>query len=82
MAHINKNSLRSKLDTLTNSATEYIDIIMAFETKLYERLPHALYHLKIFSNSHKLGKNSHGCGVLLVYTRDNIQFDFVKVDKT
>ena len=34
MAHININSLRSKLDTLTNSATEYIDIIMAFETKL------------------------------------------------
>ena len=56
MAHININSLRNKLDTLTNSASENINITMDFETKLYERLPHALNHLKIFLNPNKLGK--------------------------
>ena len=56
MAHININSLRNKLDTPTNSASENINITMDFETKLYERLPHALNHLKIFLNPNKLGK--------------------------
>ena len=56
MAHININSLRNKLDTPTNSASENINITMDFETKLPERLPHALNHLKIFLNPNKLGK--------------------------
>ena len=56
MAHININSLRNKLDTPTNSASENINITMDFETKLYERLPHTLNHLKIFLNPNKLGK--------------------------
>ena len=55
---------------------------MAFETKLYERFSHALYHLKNFSKPHELGKNSHSSGVVLVYIRDNIQLDLVKLDKT
>ena len=46
MAHISINSLRNKFDTLTNSVTEYIDILMISETKLDDTFPHALYHLK------------------------------------
>ena len=34
MAHININSLRNKFDELTNSVSEYIDILMISETKL------------------------------------------------
>ena len=41
MAHTNINSFRNKPDSLTNSVTKYIDVIMAFETKLYEKFPHA-----------------------------------------
>lgn len=78
MANININSLRNKLEALNNSVTEYIHIIMAFETKLHERLPHALYCLKVFSNPHKLGKSSHGCGALLAYIRDNIQLIYIQ----
>ena len=48
MAHINKNSPRNKFDMLTNSVSEYKDILMIFETKLGDTFPHALYHLKDF----------------------------------
>lgn len=82
MVHANVSSFKNKPGTLTNSVTEYIDIIMAFETMLYEKLPHALYHLKNFSNPHKLGKNFHSSGAVLVYIRDNIQSDLAKLDKT
>ena len=50
MAHININSLRNKFDMLTNSVSEYIDILMISETKLDGTFPHAFYHLKDFSN--------------------------------
>ena len=50
MAHININSLRNKFDMLTNNVTEFIDILMISETKLDITFPHALYHLKEFSN--------------------------------
>ena len=32
MAHININSLRNKFDILTNSVSEYIDVLMISET--------------------------------------------------
>ena len=54
MAHININSLRNKFDMLTNSVTEYIDILMISETKLDNTFPYALYHLKDFSNPYRL----------------------------
>ena len=65
MAHININSLRNKFDMLTNSFTEYIDILMISETKLDDLFPHALYHLKDFSNPHRLDRNSHGGGIFV-----------------
>ena len=46
MAHINTNSLKDKFDMLTNTVTEYIDILMISETKLDDTFRHALYHLK------------------------------------
>ena len=39
---------------LTNSVTEYIDILMIFETKLEETFPDGLYHLNEFSNLYRL----------------------------
>ena len=80
MAHININSLRNKFDILTNSVSEYIDILMISETKLDNTFPHALYHLKDFSNPYRLDRNSHGGGIL-VYVRDNIPSNLVKLDQ-
>ena len=59
MAHLNVNYLRNKFDMLTNSVTEYIDILMISKTKLVNRFPHALYHLKDFSNPYRLDRNCH-----------------------
>ena len=80
MAHININSLRNKFDMFTNSVSEYIDILMISETKLDDTFPHALYHLKDFSNPYRLDRNSHGGGIL-VYVRDNIPSNLVKLDQ-
>ena len=80
MAHININSLRNKFDMLTNSVSEYIDILMISETKLDDTFLHALYHLKDFSNPYRLDRNSHGGGIL-VYVRDNIRSNLVKLDQ-
>ena len=80
MAHININSLRNKFAMLTNSATEYIDILMISETKLDNTFPYALYHLKDFSNPYRLDRNCHGGGIL-VYVRDNIPSNLVKLDQ-
>ena len=54
IAHININYLENKFDVITNSVTEYIDILMISETKLEETFPDALYHLKEFSNLYRL----------------------------
>ena len=79
MAHININFLRNKFDILTNSVYEYIDIVMIPETKLDHTCPHALYHLKNFSDPSRLDRNSHGSGIL-VYVRDNIPCNLVKFE--
>ena len=65
---------------LTNSVSEYIDILMISETKLGDTFPYALYHLKDFSNPYRLDRNSHG-GRILVYVRNNIPSNLVKLDQ-
>ena len=79
MAHININSLRNKFDMFINSVSKYIDILMISETKLDDTFPHALYHLKDFSNPYELDTNSQG-GRILVYVRDNIPSSLVKLE--
>ena len=65
---------------LTNSVSEYIDILMISETKLDDTFPHALYHLKDFSNPYRLDRNPHGGGIL-DYVRDNIPSNLVELDQ-
>ena len=64
---------------LTNSVIKYIRILMTSETKFDETFLHALYHLKEFSNSYGLDRNSH-CGGILFWLRDNIPSNLVKLD--
>ena len=80
MAHININSLSNKFDMFTYSASEYMYILMISETKLDGTFPHALYHLKDFSNPYRLDRNPLGGGIL-VYVRDNIPSSLVKLDQ-
>ena len=52
---------------------------MISETKIDGTFPYALYHLKNFSNRYGLDRNSHGGGIL-VYVRDSIPSNLVKLD--
>ena len=65
---------------ITNSVTEYIDILIISETKLDDTFPHALYYLEDFSNPYRLDQNSHG-GRILVYVRDNIPSNLLRLDQ-
>ena len=49
------------------------------ETKLHSTFPHALYHMKDFSNPYRLERNSYG-GKILVNIRDNIPSNLLKLD--
>ena len=80
MAHINIDSPRTKSDMLTNSVTEYIDTLKISETKLGDTFRYVLYNLKDFSKPYRLDTNSHGGGIL-VYVRDNIPSNLVKLDQ-
>ena len=53
---------------------------MISETKLDDTFPYALYHLKDFSNPYRLDRNSHDGG-FLVYVRDNVSSNLVKLDQ-
>ena len=53
---------------------------MISETKLDNTFSHALYNLKDFSNPYRLDRNSHGGGTL-VYVRDSIPSNLVKLDQ-
>ena len=55
-------------------------MLMISETKLDDAFLHALYHLKDFSNAYRIDRNSHGGGIL-VYVRDNIPSNLVKLDQ-
>ena len=80
MAHININSLRNKYDMLTNSLTEYVDILVISETKFDDTFQHTLYYLMDFSNPYRLDRNSHGGGIK-VYIRDNIPSNLIKLEQ-
>ena len=80
MSHINTNSLRNKFDMLTNSASEYIDVLWFLVLSLTTHFHTLLYHLKDFWNPYRLDRNSHGGGIL-VYVRDNIPSNLVKLDQ-
>ena len=53
---------------------------MISETKLDNKFRYALYHPKDFSNPYRLDRNCHGGGIL-VYVRDNIPSNLVKLDQ-
>ena len=61
--------------------SEYKDTLMISENKLDDTFPHALYHLKDFSNPYRLDRNSH-VGGILVYLRDNIHLIQLSLTKS
>ena len=78
---IHLETLKSVLGrSILHCFSEYIHTLMISETKLDDTFPLALYHLKDFSNPYILDRNSHG-GRILVYLRDNIPSNLVKLDQ-
>ena len=65
MTHININYFRNKFDMLTNSVTQYVDILMISETKLEGKFLYTLYHLKNFPNPYRLDRNSYVGGIFV-----------------
>ena len=63
MPHIKINSLRNKFDMLTNSVTEYINILKISETKRHDRFSDFLVDIDSKLNLNKMFRRRPG-GVL------------------
>ena len=66
--------------TLRNNNNGSLARLSIDETKLDDTFPHALYHLKDFPNPCRLDRNFHSGGIL-VYVRDNMPSNLVKLDQ-
>ena len=60
MPHIKINSLRNKFDMLTNSVTEYINILKISKTKRNDRFSHFLVDKDSKLNLHKMFRRRPG----------------------
>ena len=71
IAHLNINSIRNKIDMLTNNVSGNIDILMLSETKIDNSFPTQQFKINGFSNPYRIDRSCHGGGILL-YVREGI----------
>ena len=71
LAHLNITSKRNKFDQLVNGIKGNIDALMISETKLEDSFPSMQFSVEGYGPPYRLGRNSHGGGIL-VYVRKDI----------
>ena len=71
IGHLNVNSIRNKLEMLSNLVKSNIDIFLVSETKIDDSFPTSQFLIPGFSPPLRLDRNSYGGGLLL-YVRDEI----------
>ena len=71
IGHININSLRNKLELLTEMVRDKVDLLILSETKLDSSFPNAQFYMKSYSKPYRLDRTSKGGGIIL-YVREDI----------
>ena len=71
IGHININSIRNKIDLLSDVIRDKIDILLISETKLDNTFPPGQFSLAGYSEPHRLDRTANGGGILL-YIRSDI----------
>ena len=71
IGHININSIRNKIDLLSDMIRDKIDILLISETKLDITFPSAQFFIQGYSDPQRLDRTANGGGLLL-YLRSDI----------
>ena len=79
IAHLNINSMRNKLDSLSFIVENNADILLISENKLVDSFSSSQFKMCGFSMSYRYARNSMGGGLLL-YIRDNTPTKLLKHD--
>ena len=77
IAHLNINSIRNKIDMLSDIVTDKIDILCITETKIDDTFPLSNLLIAGFSPPYRLDRTSNGGG-LLAYVRSDIPSKVLK----
>ena len=70
-AHVNINSIRNKLQLLSEQVRSNLDVLMVFETKIDDSFPNGNFLIQSFSPPYRLDRDSKGGGIKL-YIREDI----------
>ena len=77
LAHININSIRNKIESLSFTIANNVDMLIISETKLDDSFPTSQFELNGFGTPYRYDKNSKGGGILL-YVREDISSKLLK----
>ena len=69
--HLNINSIRNKIEMLSNIIVGKLDILLLSETKIDDSFLTGQFHIPGFSTPYRSNRSNHGGGLLL-YTRNDI----------
>ena len=70
--HLNINSIRNKIEMLSNIIVGKLDILLLSETKIDDSFLTGQFHIPGFSTPYRSNRSNHGGGLLL-YTRNDTQ---------
>jgi len=71
LGHLNVNSIRNKIEMLSNIIVGKLDILLLSETKIDDSFLTGQFHIPGFSITYRSNRSNHGGGLLL-YTRNDI----------
>ena len=79
-ANLNNNSIRNKLELLSEQVISYVNVLMVCETKIGKRFLIDNFLIRGFSPPYRLDPDSKGGGIML-YIRENIPSNLLTTDK-
>ena len=77
IGHLNINSIRKKIEMLSDLVKQKVDILLITETKIDNSFSSALFSIPGFSSPFRLNRSIHGGGIIL-YVRSDIPCRLLK----
>ena len=74
--HLNINSLRNKLELVSEQFKGSIDILMVSETKLDDSFPEGQFLIEGFHSPFRFDRNRNG-GEIMLYVREDIPLNYL-----
>ena len=81
IAHIIINSIRNKLDLLSNQVKGNVDILIISETKNWSKFPVCQFDIDGFNTPFRVDRDQKGGGIML-YFREDLTAKLLSIDRT